>query len=136
VRPRRISGALCRYIGSDMRTHKKSESKNQWSPADVRAWAKARGLGIGDRGRIPEAVIELYLAQPSTVRRWANQRGLSVNERGRLPAEIVEQYLARPSAVRAWARQQGMPIGDRGRIPVELVERFLQRFRQLERDVA
>ena len=111
-------------------------SEEQWTPAEVHARARERGLGISDRGRIPEAVIELYLAQPATVRKWASQNGIAVSERGRLPAEIVEQYLARPAAVRAWARRQGIDVGERGRLPVALVERYLERFRQLERIAA
>jgi hypothetical protein len=107
-----------------------------WTPAEVRAWARERGIEVGDRGRIPETVIELYLAKPSTIRKWASDRGLQVSERGRISAEIVEQYLARPAAVRSWARRQGIDIGERGRIPVEVIERYLDRFRQLERDAA
>jgi Lsr2 len=112
------------------------DRQDEWTPAEVRAWARERGLGVGERGRIPEAVIELYLAQPSRVRRWASDRGITVSERGRLPTEVLEQYLARPEAVRAWARRQGIEVGERGRLPVALVERFLDRFRQLEWDAA
>jgi hypothetical protein len=28
--------------------------------ADIRAWAKERGIDVGNRGRIPAAVIEQY----------------------------------------------------------------------------
>ena len=120
----------------DMRNDNGVEDENEWTPAEVRAWARERGLEVSNRGRIPETLIELYLAKPSTIRKWASDRGIPVSERGRLSAEIVEQYLARPAAVRSWARRQGIDIGERGRIPVELVERYLDRFRQLERDAA
>ena len=53
----------------------------EWDPAEVRAWARERRLGVGERGRIPEAVIELYLAQPATVRKWASTQGIEVSER-------------------------------------------------------
>jgi Lsr2 protein len=119
-----------------MRSSDNSDSEAQWNPAEVRAWARERGLGVGERGRIPEPVIELYMAQPSTVRKWASSQGIEVSERGRLPAEVMERYLSRPAAVRAWARRQGIEIGDRGRIPEELVTRFLERFRQLEGNAA
>lgn len=111
-------------------------SEDQWTPAEVRAWARERGIGVSERGRIPEALIELYLAQPATVRKWAAKNGIAVSERGRLPAELVDQYLARPAAVRAWARRQGIEVGERGRLPVSLVERYMERFRQLERAAA
>lgn len=123
---------LCVFMRSDDAV----TQQDRWTPAEVRAWARQRGLGIRDRGRIPDAVIELYLAQPSTVRKWASDRGIVVSERGRLPAEVVEQYLARPAAVRAWALRQGIDVGERGRLPAALVERFLDRYRQLERDAA
>jgi hypothetical protein len=115
-----------------MRNDNGVDHESSWTPAEVRAWARERGLEIGDRGRIPEPVIELYLAKPSTVRKWASQHGIRVSERGRIPAEITEQYLARPAAVRSWARKQGIDIGERGRIPLEVVERYLERFRQFD----
>jgi hypothetical protein len=133
ARPRRTILPV-RYV--DMQRDDAVTQQEQWTPGEVRAWARQRGLGIRDRGRIPDAVIELYLAQPSTIRKWANGRGLIVSERGRLPADVVEQYLARPAAVRAWALRQGIDVGERGRLPAALVERFLDRYRQLERDAA
>ncbi len=126
-------GALWAVSCRHMRNDNGLGSEVEWTPAEVRAWARERGLEISDRGRIPEAVIELYLAQPAIIRKWASKQGIAVSERGRLPAEIVEQYLARPAAVRAWARRQGIEVGERGRLPAALVERYLERFRQLER---
>ncbi|UNX53656.1 Lsr2 family protein [Georgenia sp. TF02-10] len=33
------------------------------SPAEVRAWARARGIAVADRGRIPAAVVRAYLGR-------------------------------------------------------------------------
>jgi hypothetical protein len=124
------------YYGLSMSNDNGVDHDTTWTPADVRAWARERGIEIGDRGRIPEPVIELYLAKPSTVRKWASERGIRVSERGRIPSEVIEQYLSRPAAVRSWARKQGIDIGERGRIPLEVVDRYLDRFRQLDWDAA
>ena len=103
----------------------------EWDPAAVRTWAEDQGIEIGRRGRIPAAVVDLYLAQPAIIRRWARRHGLDVGERGRLPADVVHSYLTRPDAVRRWARQQGFDVGERGRIPTEVVDLYLDRFRGL-----
>ena len=34
-------------------------------PADVREWARAQGLAVSDRGRIPHEVVQRYLAEAS-----------------------------------------------------------------------
>jgi Lsr2 len=133
VRPLAVVSAVFLLL---MRSSDSPDSETKWNPAEVRAWARERGFGVGERGRIPEPVIELYLAQPATVRKWASSQGIEVSERGRLPADVMERYLSRPAAVRAWARRQGIEIGDRGRIPEDLVSRFLDRFRQLESKAA
>ena len=130
------SAAFSAILLRSMRNDNGVDHDTAWKPAEVRAWARERGIEIGDRGRIPEPLIELYLAKPSTVRKWASERGIRVSERGRIPAEVVEQYLARPSAVRSWARKQGIDIGERGRIPLEVTDRYLDRFRQLDLSAA
>jgi len=103
----------------------------EWTAADVRAWAADQGIEVAQRGRIPNYLVELYLARPAVVRQWARRNGFQIGERGPLPGELLTLYLARPSAVRAWAREQGIDIGERGRIPQELVESYLERFGEL-----
>jgi hypothetical protein len=108
----------------------------EWTPADVRKWAQDRGIAVGDRGRLPGYVTELYLAQPPVIREWARRQGISIKTRGRIPTDVFERYLARPAAVREWARRRGMDIGERGRLPADLVELYLAQFRDLYGDVA
>lgn len=33
------------------------------NPADIRAWARARGMTVGKRGRMSKALIEQYQAE-------------------------------------------------------------------------
>jgi hypothetical protein len=37
-------------------------TNNRQQVADIRAWAKAKGLKVSDRGRIPASIIEQYEA--------------------------------------------------------------------------
>src|ERR1700722_1978699 len=108
------------------------EMNEPWTAGEIRDWARRQGIEIGERGRIPSHLIELYKATPSTVREWARRQGIEVAERGRIPTGLLESYLARPSAVREWARQRGFAVGDRGRLPAELVEAYLEPFRALQ----
>ena len=109
----------------------KKAMQDPGAPADIREWARSRGIDIAARGRIPEPVVELHRAQPSIVREWARDRGIGVASRGPLPVEVLESYLARPDAVRAWARRKGIPVAARGRISDDVVESYLAPYRQL-----
>jgi hypothetical protein len=116
---------------------KNDDAMNEpWTAGEIRDWARRQGIEIGERGRIPSHLIELYKATPSTVRDWARRQGIEVAERGRIPTGVMESYLSRPAAVREWARQRGIAVGDRGRLPAELVEAYLERFRSLQRAAA
>jgi len=103
------------------------------TPAAIRHWARERGIGVAERGRIPDTVRELYRASPSVVRAWARRNGVATGERGPLSNEVLESYLARPSAVREWAQRKGIPIAGRGRIASEVLETYLEPYRALTR---
>lgn len=45
---------------SSSRTTRRSSSKSDYDPSEVRAWAQENGYEIGDRGRIPEEIQEAY----------------------------------------------------------------------------
>jgi hypothetical protein len=113
-----------------------SERDVEWKASDIRVWARAKGIHIADRGRIPFHVVELYLAQPSVVRRWAQRNHLRVGSRGRLPIGVVAQYLTRPEIVRAWARERNRDVGERGRIPADVTADYLAQFGDLVRAAA
>ena len=38
----------------------KSSSASGLNPAEVRAWARAQGMQVNDRGRVPASVLEAY----------------------------------------------------------------------------
>lgn len=40
--------------------NRSSKAKSRHEPARVRAWAKANGLEVSDKGRIPLGVVEAY----------------------------------------------------------------------------
>jgi hypothetical protein len=48
------------------------------APSDVRAWARARGFPVGDRGRLSPSLVALYLTEHRTgstpARRAASER--------------------------------------------------------------
>ncbi len=44
------------------RTRRGGSASSGPDPADVRAWAKSKGLEVSERGRIPAAVLEQYAA--------------------------------------------------------------------------
>jgi nucleoid-associated protein Lsr2 len=52
---RRVSGGA----GAGRRRRSRAASSRERS-ADIRAWAKARGIKVNERGRIPATVVEEY----------------------------------------------------------------------------
>ena len=99
--------------------------------AEIRAWAQERGFDVAARGRVPEAVKDLFEAKPAVVRDWASRNGIRIAERGPLPMHALEAYLARPAVVRRWARRRGLPVPERGRIPGDMVASYLAPYRAL-----
>lgn len=55
-KPRHLRGTQMRPRRTSGRTRPRSDS------ADIRRWAKAHGLPVNDRGRIPASIIEQYEA--------------------------------------------------------------------------
>jgi hypothetical protein len=49
-----------RRVGSARRRRATSGVSTRDRSADIRTWAKARGIRVSDRGRIPAMVIEQY----------------------------------------------------------------------------
>ncbi|PKK12223.1 Lsr2 family protein [Thermomonospora sp. CIF 1] len=50
-----------RKAGTTRRRRSRGASSRERS-ADIRAWAKARGIKVNERGRIPASVVEQYEA--------------------------------------------------------------------------
>ena len=68
-----LRGALARYVeaahktGSDRPARSRStgsarSSKSDVSPTAVREWAKANGIEVSNRGRVPRSVVEQFRA--------------------------------------------------------------------------
>lgn len=97
---------------------------------DVRAWGRARGFQVADRGRLSHELIAAYnkgrkhtfvqthapVAQPITV-----VVGSKADKRGR-EKPVTETVTAGP--IRAWAKANGVELGQRGRIPASVVEAY------------
>jgi hypothetical protein len=54
--------AAARKVGGSTRRASRSSRPAGPSPSDVRAWAKAEGLKVSDRGRVPDELIVKFRA--------------------------------------------------------------------------
>ena len=74
---------------------------------DIRAWAKARGLLVSDRGRIPASIVDQYQA--------ATKRPLTPGHRRHEPARSDGRWPGRPV--------NGVPLGPPGCPPMPMSAR-------------
>jgi hypothetical protein len=60
----KLRDALSGYVGAARRTtgRKRRSSRGGSNPSDVRAWARANGFTVSDRGRVPSEVVAAYEA--------------------------------------------------------------------------
>lgn len=49
-----------RKAGAGSRRRRPRGASSRERSADIRAWAKARGIKVNERGRIPQTVVERY----------------------------------------------------------------------------
>lgn len=102
--------------------------------ADVRAWARGKGLIVADsdRGRLSAEVIAAYnkgrkhtyaptMVQASAVK-VMDIPGYKIGKNGRKTR--VTFHNVPVSEVRAWAQANGYEVGARGRIPAEVIAAF------------
>ncbi|HVX43985.1 MAG TPA: histone-like nucleoid-structuring protein Lsr2, partial [Mycobacteriales bacterium] len=65
-RPRKAAGRPRKSAGRPRKTAAASSGRGRRSaapsPTDVRAWARANGHTVSDRGRLPAPIIDAYLA--------------------------------------------------------------------------
>src|SRR4051794_10759037 len=60
-----LRGALARYVDAARKTgtDRRSRSrKSDFSPVAVREWAKANGIEVSSRGRVPKSVVDQFHA--------------------------------------------------------------------------
>jgi hypothetical protein len=102
---------LSEYIANARTDRKSRDRKSRKYSEEIRQWAKAHGLAVNDRGRIPGSVISEYEESHNLkssprkprdnispeyseeVRKWAKAHGHAVKDRGRIPRAIVAQYM-------------------------------------------
>lgn len=99
------------------------------APSEVRAWARENGHTVGDRGKMPPAVIAAFnKAHPR--RKYDEGKhvplvkvtGVRQDKNGRKRA--VTQNV-NYTEVRAAAQAAGVPVGERGRIPSTVLSAFV-----------
>ncbi|MGH9124736.1 MAG: Lsr2 family DNA-binding protein [Acidimicrobiales bacterium] len=104
--------------------------------SEVRAWARATGRAVSERGRVPAALLAAYDAAqngaaPSTAlaAEPAATEALAAAPRkrggGRRPAAGKSApRRANLGSVRSWARDNGFTVSERGRIPATLLAAY------------
>jgi hypothetical protein len=63
-----------------------------YQPSEVRAWARAVGEPVADRGRLSYEVVTAYLmANPQITRGLAVEHGVHISTRGRVSQATCEE---------------------------------------------
>ena len=92
--------------------------------AEVRAFARATGLAVGERGRFSPEVIEAFNAQAEVPYvEGGHRHTVEVTAKSKNHRKITRRV--DPAEVRAAAKAAGMEVGERGRLPREAFERFV-----------
>lgn len=100
-----------RQAGPTQRHGPARTASSRQRSADIRAWAKAQGLSVGDRGRIPASVVDQYEATRRPLRTPGHHRHEPIRSDGLCPRPASQTACrwALPAA-RLWphgARQAG-----------------------------
>ena len=100
-----------RKAGPTQRRGPARTASSRQRSADIRAWAKATGLAVSDRGRIPASVVDQYeatrrpLRTPVTI--GMNQSAQTVSGRGRPANGVLVGPSGCPPIAARGARQAG-----------------------------
>jgi hypothetical protein len=95
-------------------------AERQTHNEDAREWAKAQGIEVKDRGRVPTAILKGY----------EDSRRTPPVAKAETPPKAPESPKAKsvtlPSTdeIRAWLKANGHPVKDNGRIAATLVDTF------------
>lgn len=61
----------------------------------VREWAKAQGIEVGSKGRLPKSlIVDYFMAHPAEARVFLKDSGIAVGVKGRIARAKVEQALS------------------------------------------
>ena len=92
-----------RKAGPGQRPARTASSRQR--SVDIRAWAKAKGLAVSDRGRIPASVVDQYEATTRTpLRTPGHHRHEPSRSDGRWPRPAGQRRVARPFRLPAYGR--------------------------------
>jgi hypothetical protein len=58
----KLRDALAAYVGSARRVGGRAARGGAVNTSEIRDWARAKGLDVSERGRIPATIIEQYNA--------------------------------------------------------------------------
>ena len=79
---------------------------------DIRAWAKATGLAVSDRGRIPASVVNQYEATTRRpLRTPGHHRPDPIRSNGRWPRPASQRRATGPSRLPAYSRMGARASG-------------------------
>lgn len=108
-----------RRAGPGQRRGPARTASSRQRSVDIRAWAKATGLAVSDRGRIPASVVDQYEATTRRpLRTPGHHRHDPMRSEGRWPRPASQRRVAAPFRCRQWlhgaARQAGQYEAGRG----------------------
>lgn len=93
-------------------------------PSEVRAFARANGIEVGERGRFAPSLVKAF-NDASDVKyvEGGHVHSVTVTAKSKNHRKITRQV--NPAEVRAAAKAAGIEVGDRGRLSRDLFERFV-----------
>jgi len=92
--------------------------------AEVRAFARATGRSVGERGRFAPSLVEAFNAQAEVPYvEGGHVHTVEIEATSKNHRKIVRKVS--PAAVRAAARAAGIEVGEQGRLPREVFERYV-----------
>lgn len=92
-----------RRAGPGQRRGPARTASSRQRSVDIRAWAKATGLAVSDRGRIPASVVDQYEATTRRpLRTPGHHRHDPMRSEGRWPRPASQRRVAAPFRCRQW----------------------------------
>ena len=93
-----------RQAGPTQRHGPARTASSRQRSADIRAWAKATGLAVSDRGRIPASVVDQYEATRRPLRTPGHHRHEPIRSDGLWPRPASQRRAGGPFRLPAYSR--------------------------------
>lgn len=93
-----------RQAGPGQRRGPARTASSRQRSADIRAWAKATGLAVSDRGRIPASVVDQYEATRRPLRTPGHHRHRPICSDGLWPRPASQRRAGGPFRLPAYSR--------------------------------